>query len=113
MKWVAPRRSRHHAGGLLRIPTVGVFCVAMPRSTYGRVGPLDEAFGVGFLEDDDSCRRVQAIGLRVACAGDVFIHHHLSASFDRPASERKQELFARNNAIYEAKWGPWIPPAYR
>jgi GT2 family glycosyltransferase len=85
----------------------------MPRSTWERVGPLDEAFGIGFFEDDDYCRRVEAAGLRVACADDVFVHHHLSASFDALKAERKRELFERNKAIYEAKWGPWVPHAYR
>src|SRR3546814_2103764 len=51
MKQAAARHTRQHAGVLLDIPTVGFFCVAMPRSTYERVGPLDEAFGVGFFED--------------------------------------------------------------
>jgi GT2 family glycosyltransferase/glycosyltransferase involved in cell wall biosynthesis len=113
MKRAAAAHTRRHAGIVFEIPTVAFFCVAMPRSTYERVGPMDEAFGVGFFEDDDYCRRVEAAGLRVACADDVFIHHHLSASFDALKAERKQELFDRNKAIYEAKWGPWQPHAYR
>lgn len=113
MQRAAAAYTRRHAGGLFDLQTAAFFCVAMPRSTYERVGPLDEAFGVGFFEDDDYCRRVQAAGLRVACAEDVFVHHHLSASFDALAAERKRELFERNKAIYEAKWGPWVPHAYR
>jgi GT2 family glycosyltransferase/glycosyltransferase involved in cell wall biosynthesis len=113
MARAAAAHTRRHAGIVFDIPTVAFFCVAMPRSTYERVGPMDEAFGVGFFEDDDYCRRVEAAGLRVACADDVFIHHHLSASFDALKAERKQELFDRNKAIYEAKWGPWQPHAYR
>src|SRR3546814_21002188 len=69
MKQVAARHTRQHAGVLLDIPTVGFFCVAMPRSTYERVGPLDEAFGVGFFEADDYCRRVQ-LG-SASCRGRV------------------------------------------
>ena len=68
---------------------------------------------MGFFEDDDYCRRVQAAGLRVACADDVFVHHHLSASFDKLKAEAKKQLFDRNRAIYEAKWGPWLPHEYR
>ena len=105
--------TRAHPGRRLPIRTAAFFCVAMPRSTYERVGGLDEAFGVGFFEDDDYCRRVEAAGLGVACADDVFVHHYLSASFDALAAERKRELFERNRAIYEAKWGPWVPHVYR
>jgi GT2 family glycosyltransferase len=113
MKQAAAAWTRRHAGALFDIRTVAFFCVAMPRSTYERCGPLDEAFGIGFFEDDDYCRRVEAAGLRVACADDVFVHHHLSASFDALKAERRQELFERNKAIYEAKWGAWEPHAYR
>jgi GT2 family glycosyltransferase/glycosyltransferase involved in cell wall biosynthesis len=113
MKRAAAAYTSRRMGKLLDLDTVAFFCVAMPRSTYERVGAMDEAFGVGFFEDDDYCRRVQAAGLRVVCADDVFVHHHLSASFDALKAEKKQELFERNKAIYEAKWGPWKPHAYR
>jgi GT2 family glycosyltransferase/glycosyltransferase involved in cell wall biosynthesis len=113
MQRKAAEYTRRHLGNLFDIQTVAFFCVAMPRSTWERVGPLDEAFGIGFFEDDDYCRRVEAAGLRVACADDVFVHHHLSASFDALKAERKRELFERNKAIYEAKWGAWTPHAYR
>lgn len=105
--------TRAHPGQSFRIRTAAFFCVAMRRSTYEQVGGLDEAFGVGFFEDDDYCRRAEAAGLGVACAEDVFVHHYLSASFDAMAAERKRELFERNKAIFEAKWGPWEPHVYR
>lgn len=102
-----------HAGRAFELQTVAFFCVAMSRMTYERIGPLDEAFGIGFFEDDDYCRRIAEAGLRCLCAEDVFIHHHLSASFDKLKVERRQELFERNKAIYEAKWGAWVPHTYR
>ena len=85
----------------------------MPRRVHEKVGGLDEAFGLGFFEDDDYCRRVAEAGWEVACAEDVFVHHHLSASFDALKAEAKQKLFETNKAIYEAKWGPWEPHVYR
>lgn len=105
--------SARHAGRAFDLATVAFFCVAMSRATYERIGPLDEAFGIGFFEDDDYCRRVAQAGLRCICAEDVFIHHHLSASFDKLKDERRRELFERNKRIYEAKWGPWVPHTYR
>ncbi|GAA4999767.1 glycosyltransferase [Pseudoluteimonas lycopersici] len=113
MRSAAAAYTRRHAGELLPIRTVAFFCVAMPRSTYETVGPLDPAFGVGFFEDDDYCRRVEAAGLGVACAEDAFVHHHLSASFDKLKAETRQQLFLTNKAIYEAKWGEWQPHRYR
>lgn len=100
-------------GVTMPMRTVAFFCVAMPRQVYEQVGPLDEAFGQGFFEDDDYCRRVELAGWKVACAENVFVHHHLSASFDQLKAERRAELFERNKATYEAKWGPWEPHSYR
>jgi GT2 family glycosyltransferase len=105
--------TRRHVGKLLPMRTLAFFCVMMPRSTYERIGPLDEAFGRGFFEDDDYCRRIEAAGLEIACAEDVFIHHHLSASFNKLKSEERVALFEKNKAIYEAKWGAWVPHRHR
>lgn len=102
-----------HLGMLTPLHTAAFFCVMMPRVVYETVGPLDEAFGIGFFEDDDYCRRVEQAGWSIACADDVFIHHHLSASFDKLKQEKRQALFEGNRAIYEAKWGPWVPHGYR
>lgn len=105
--------TRAHIGQLHKLHTAAFFCVMLPRSIYEKVGPLDEAFGRGFFEDDDYCRRIQLLGYSVACAEDVFIHHHLSASFSKLRSADRQALFEQNKAIYEAKWGAWIPHNYR
>ena len=102
-----------HAGIVFPLRTAPFFCVMMPRKIYEQVGPLNEAFGLGFFEDDDYCRRVEQLGKRIVCAEDVFVHHHLSASFSKLNSENKQALFEKNKAIYEAKWGEWIPHVYR
>jgi GT2 family glycosyltransferase/glycosyltransferase involved in cell wall biosynthesis len=103
----------HHAGQLTSLRTAAFFCVMMPRAVYEKVGPLDEAFGIGFFEDDDYCRRVEQAGWTIACADDVFIHHNLSASFNKLKQEKRQALFEQNKAIYEKKWGTWVPHKYR
>lgn len=110
---VAGDYTRRHAGQLTPLRTAAFFCVMLRRSLFEQVGPLDEAFGIGFFEDDDYCRRVAQVGLTIACADDVFVHHHLSASFNKLKQEKRQELFHRNKIIYEAKWGEWVPHDYR
>lgn len=107
------RYTRRHIGQTFPLNTLAFFCVMMSRDVYMRVGPLDEAFGQGFFEDDDYCRRVEQLNLRIVCVQDVFIHHHLSASFNKLSTEERQGLFEKNKAIYEAKWGKWIPHVYR
>ena len=109
----AGRYTRARPGGELRMHTAAFFCVAMPRAVYEAVGDLDESFGLGFFEDDDYCRRVEAAGYRIACAEDVFVHHHLSASFNKLGDDERGALFQRNRERYEAKWGAWVPHTYR
>ncbi|VVP80153.1 hypothetical protein PS938_00602 [Pseudomonas fluorescens] len=93
-------RSRMGGG---RNQYAGIFCVVFLRSTYEQIGGLCGEYGLGFFEDDDYCRRVQQNGMRAACAEDVFVHHHLSASFNKLGAEKKQALFEKNKAIYESK----------
>lgn len=111
-----PQAMRHtlaHMGRNFRIRTAAFFCAMMPRATYETCGPMCEDYGLGFFEDDDYCRRIEAQGRYTICAEDVFVHHHLSASFNKLPSKERQELFDRNKAIYESKWGQWCPHAYR
>jgi GT2 family glycosyltransferase len=89
------------------------FCVMIPRSVWERVGELDETFGIGLFEDDDYAMRVQRAGYNVACAEDVFVHHHASASIGALPREGYDRLFDRNRRYFESKWGPWTPPVFR
>jgi len=113
MLHVAADYTVRHVGQLTPLRTAAFFCVMMSREVYARVGELDEAFGIGFFEDDDYCRRVQQAGWTIACAEDVFIHHNLSASFNKLKEETRRELFEQNKIIYEKKWGKWVPHVYR
>jgi GT2 family glycosyltransferase/glycosyltransferase involved in cell wall biosynthesis/SAM-dependent methyltransferase len=103
-----------HTSQQLSVDNVAFFCVATRRSTWQKVGELDEQFGIGFFEDDDYCRRVRDQGLRVVIAEDVFVHHHLSAAFDALGAVHKRALFERNRLLFEEKWGTsWSPHSGR
>jgi GT2 family glycosyltransferase/glycosyltransferase involved in cell wall biosynthesis len=110
---LAGEYTRRHAGRSFPIQTSAFFCVMLTRKAYDTVGGLDEAFGVGFFEDDDYCRRLEQEGFTRLCADDVFVHHHLSASFNKLKAEARQALFETNKAIYIEKWGKWDPHSYR
>ncbi|WP_262029290.1 glycosyltransferase [Microvirga sp. Mcv34] len=113
MQHVALAYTSSHLGKMFPLRTAAFFCVAMTRKAYEQVGDLDESFGIGMFEDDDYCRRIQLIGMHVACAEDVFVHHYHSASFNEMNSAHRKALFDSNKRIYEEKWGAWVPHTYR
>lgn len=109
----ARRYTRSHRGQVTHPHVLHWFCVILPRSVWRQVGELDENFGLGMFEDDDYTLRVRAAGYETACAEDVFIHHHHSASFGLLPQAEYDALFARNRQYFESKWGPWVAPVFR
>lgn len=81
------------------------FCMVFKRELMLKVGLLDERFSPGHYEDDDFCYRAQAAGYRLMIAGDVFVHHHGSASFGRESPAELKQLIMRNRQRYIDKWG--------
>ena len=110
---VSSKYTHKHLGKVFQLRSAAFFCAMMPRVVYNLVGPLDEEFGLGFFEDDDYCRRIERAGLHIVCAEDVFIHHHLSASFLKLDRDARRSLFNENKKKYEDKWGHWKPHNYR
>ena len=112
---LAERRAAEYRGESFDIPTLCMYCVAMRRDVHARIGPLDERFEVGMLEDDDYSHRARLAGYRVVCAEDVFIHHFGGASFGElvPSGEYGRILRA-NKERFLQKWGvPWEPYSRR
>jgi GT2 family glycosyltransferase/glycosyltransferase involved in cell wall biosynthesis/predicted nucleic acid-binding Zn-ribbon protein len=105
---------QQHAGTVFEIPMLAMFCVAMRREVFEKVGFLDERFGLGLFEDDDYTLRIKTSGFRVACAADVFIHHFGQASFKELVKNGEyQGLFDENRRRFEQKWDrKWTPHQY-
>lgn len=106
------KHTRHqHAGEHFDISMLTMFCMAMRRETYERIGPVDERFEIGMFEDDDYALRLRAEGYRVVCAEDVFVHHFGEASFGELACRGGYGiLFHNNRRRFEEKWNrKWQP----
>jgi hypothetical protein len=113
MAILARRYTRAHPGQRTPLRVANFFCVMIPRAVWEQVGELDENFGVGLFEDDDYAMRVRNAGCDIACAEDVFVHHHASASIGALPSASYDDLFNRNRRYFESKWGAWTPPVFR
>ena len=93
-----------HAGQLVDVPMLPLFCAAMTRARFDAVGGLDERYGRGLFEDDDLAMAVRQRGWRVALARDVFVHHYGGASFSRLPPSEFLRLWWQNRRAYERKW---------
>jgi GT2 family glycosyltransferase len=62
------------------------------------------------FEDDDFSLRMRRAGYRVACAEDAYVHHVGQGSFAKLPAREYDEIWRRNQAYFEQKWGmPWRP----
>jgi GT2 family glycosyltransferase len=114
MEVFAAQYTRTHEGRIFDIHVAAMYCVALRREVYDRVGPLDEQFNIGLFEDDDYSNRVRQAGLRVVCAEDAFVHHVGQASFKKLRPTELQAVWNRNQRLFEQKWGDnWQPHRLR
>jgi|FLYN01.1.fsa_nt_gi GT2 family glycosyltransferase len=79
---------------------IGVY---IPRTTFEKIGLLDESFiGYGF-EDDDFCLRARRAGLRLGVYEGCVVEHLQEKSTFRTRPDLG-ELFDRNRRRFEEKW---------
>jgi GT2 family glycosyltransferase len=103
---VARTQAERFAGERYPIRMPMMFCTAMTRATFERLGPLDERFEVGLFEDEDYALRAKAAGLTVAWTPEVYVHHAYHATTGKllPTGEYAR-LVAQNQGRFEEKWG--------
>jgi GT2 family glycosyltransferase len=107
----ARRRAGERAGDWLELRTPAMFCLAMRRQTYRHLGPLDERYEVGLLEDDDYADRAREAGYQLRCVEDTVVHHFGEASFGKlVAGGEYGRILRANQERYAEKWDrPWEP----
>jgi GT2 family glycosyltransferase len=84
-----------------QMPTAVGFCMAISLRAIDRVGLFDEvAFGRGYGEENDFCRRVEQAGFRNVLCDNAYVVHHGGASFGplglKPDEKSMQSLLAKH-----------------
>lgn len=73
------------------------FCLLIRRAVYQEIGPFDEDFGFGYLEEMDYAIRARRAGWKLLAAPDSFVYHgglRTSAQFAAPhAGSQTARLF--------------------
>lgn len=111
MEAAAWQYTSEHAGQSLEVEMLALFCAALRRDVYEKIGPLDERFGIGMFEDDDYAVRVRRAGYKLLCVDDVFVHHKGRASFSLLDTRVYEGTFAENRRRFETKWNAvWRAP---
>lgn len=80
-------------------------CLVMKRELLEQVGEFDERYSPGHYEDDDYCYRTRQQGYRLMAAGDTYVHHHGSASFNTYSRQAIYDLIGTNRKKFLDKFG--------
>ncbi|MBU2994082.1 glycosyltransferase [Octadecabacter sp. B2R22] len=83
------------------VPTGVGFCMAMSPKYLRDVPFFDTAFGRGYGEENDWCKKTEALGGHHVAAGNVFVEHYGGMSF---GSAAKQRLLEKNIAKLAARY---------
>lgn len=97
-----------HGIGLREVPHIAFVCVLIPRRTIDQVGLLDERYCLDYgVEDLDYCEATRRAGLKVGVFDGCFVDHEsLTSSFR--GNPRAPRSFAKNKALFDAKWGACV-----
>ncbi|MFN3413675.1 MAG: glycosyltransferase family 2 protein [Thermoanaerobaculum sp.] len=100
--WSLARRQRYFRRSL-SMGAVALFCAACWRTTWDKVGGLDEDFGLGLFEDDDFSARLKEAGYQLRCRLDAYVHHFQGSSFRQMQDQAYLNLYERNRRLFWAK----------
>ena len=78
------------------------FCMLIKREVIGKIGVLDERFGIGGFDDTDYSMRAHIAGYRCASVHSSYVYHREHASFD--AMGDRKALVSKGEEEYFKKW---------
>ncbi len=82
------------------------YCVLIKRAVIDKIGSLDEAYGMGYYDDDDYSVRAIRAGFRCVRANDVIVEHMRDSTFSAVfGEEKRRDLHKKNKELFYSKWG--------
>jgi len=82
------------------------YCIVIKRSVIDAIGGLDEAYGLGYYDDDDFSVRAIRAGFRCVKANNVTVRHLRDSTFSELfADAKRRELHRENRELFYARWG--------
>ncbi|MFH1190129.1 MAG: glycosyltransferase family 2 protein [Candidatus Omnitrophota bacterium] len=82
------------------------YCILVKRAVIEKVGALDEAYGMGYYDDDDLSVRAIHAGFRCVRANDVVVEHLKDSTFsDVFRDDARRRLHEENKRLFYSKWG--------
>lgn len=82
------------------------YCIVVKREVLNRIGGLDEAYGLGYYDDDDFSVRAIRAGFRCIKVWDVVVRHVRDSTFSELFEDQKRrKMHQANKELFYAKWG--------
>lgn len=80
----------------IEIPTGVGFCMGINSKVLNEIGKFDEAFNMGYGEENDWCMRAQAAGYKNIHVTNLFVYHKHGGSFTK---DNKESYLSDNTKI--------------
>jgi GT2 family glycosyltransferase len=82
------------------------FCTVFRREVFERIGYLDPAFGIGYGDDDDICKRMRDENMKCALSmGTYVFHNHRTTFKSLYEGEELEKIQESRHKTYEEKHG--------
>jgi GT2 family glycosyltransferase len=82
------------------------FCVVFRKDVFQKIGNLDEAFGAGYGDDDDFCKRINDNGMKCAVSWGSYVYHNHRTTFgSKFGDDEVAAMQAKAHDIYKGKHG--------
>jgi GT2 family glycosyltransferase len=82
------------------------YCVLIKRAVIDKIGGLDEAYGLGYYDDDDFSVRAIRAGFKCVRANEIVVEHLKDSTFTELFKDDvRRSLHEKNKQLFYTRWG--------